>query len=246
MQSIARRLLFVTACLFGLMLWAFVAFPISMRARNGHDWTAILLLCLIPALGAVYLFVSGWRLGRRGPERPVLGALFLLAVAWLVGGARQDEAAHRARRTCLSNVKNMVLAFQMYAADYDDRFPPAGGWCDRIEDYAKNRDVYRCPNVEGLDCGFAYNAALGGASLADLTDLSRAVAIFESDRGWNGIGGRELLPDERRHLGGDHYGFADGRATWLKRKRLPDGTWAKEPAADVIWEAEAEEREPEG
>jgi prepilin-type processing-associated H-X9-DG protein len=47
--------------------------------------------------------------------------------------------------------------------------------------------------------------------------------------------------EEPRHLGGDNYGFADGSARWLRRKQLPDGTWAKEPEADVIWEAVVEE-----
>jgi hypothetical protein len=240
MQSPARRLLFATACLFGLMLWASVA-PVGMRARNGHDWTAVFLLCLLPGVAAVYLFVSGWRLGRRGPERFVVGLLFLLAAAWLIGAVRQDEAAHAARVQSLRNVKNIALAFQMYVADNDDIFPPAGDWCDRIEEYVKNRDVFRSPIVRGLDCAFAYNAALDGASLAQLDHPADTVVIFESDQGWNAVGGRGLLPDEPRHLGGDNYGFADGSARWLNRKKLPDGTWAKEPEVEVRWEVGVKE-----
>ena len=49
-------------------------------------------------------------------------------------------------------------------------------------------------------------------------------------------GGPELLPDEPRHYGGDNYGFADGHTVWLPRKKSPDGTWAKEPEAEVRWE----------
>jgi prepilin-type processing-associated H-X9-DG protein len=40
-------------------------------------------------------------------------------------------------------------------------------------------------------------------------------------------------------LGGDNYGFADGHVQWIKRKKLPDGTSAKEPDADCVT------REPE-
>ncbi len=38
---------------------------------------------------------------------------------------------------------------------------------------------------------------------------------------------------------GDNYGFADGHVQWIARKKLPDGTWAKEPDNDsVTWKPE--------
>lgn len=67
------------------------------------------------------------------------------------------------------------------------------------------------------------------------------VLVFESGSAVALAGGPELLPDEPRHFGGDNYGFADGSARWIRRKRLPDGTWAKAPDADVIWEVGVEE-----
>jgi len=72
------------------------------------------------------------------------------------------------------------------------------------------------------------------------------VLIFESDAGWNAAGGAELLPDEPRHKRGDNYIFADGRVDWVPRKKLPDGTWAKEPGPDgVIWEPVLKDSEGE-
>lgn len=60
----------------------------------------------------------------------------------------------------------------------------------------------------------------------------------------------ELLPDRPRHRDSDNYGFADGHAEWINRKKLPDGTWAKEPDPRfdydrVIWEPVLKESEGE-
>jgi len=158
---------------------------------------------------------------------------------------------HPPHRMCLANVTSLALGVQMYLADNDDRFPPSSGWGDRLSDYVKSRDVHRCEKADEPAVGFAYNASLSGASLADIADPSQVVVIFEGERGWNAAGGPELLSDEPRHFGGDNYGFADGHVEWIKRKKLPDGTWAKEPEADwVIWEpvfreGEGEQEAPE-
>jgi prepilin-type processing-associated H-X9-DG protein len=143
---------------------------------------------------------------------------------------------------CLSHVKNISLAVQMYAADNDDHFPPAGEWCDVLDEYVKNRDVFQCPQARGgPGWNYAYNPLLSSRSMYDLADLANTVAIFESDAGRNAAGGPELLPDEPRHLGGDNYGFADGHASWLKRKsagedRRGERIWLKEPVKPVRWE----------
>jgi hypothetical protein len=49
--------------------------------------------------------------------------------------------------------------------------------------------------------------------------------------------------DDRRESPPKRRAFADGHVQWLPRKKNPDGTWAKQPDADVRWEVDA--REPE-
>ncbi len=106
--------------------------------------------------------------------------------------ARARESARRA--VCLSNVKNIALAFQMYLADNNDTLPPAehrqevwdyfqtgpgGGmeweevepgecdigtvfnpylrWPVVLDEYIKNRDVWRCPSAKMESvAGFIY------------------------------------------------------------------------------------------
>jgi prepilin-type processing-associated H-X9-DG protein len=143
---------------------------------------------------------------------------------------------------CLRNVKNIALAVQMYVADNDDHFPPAANWSDVLDEYVKNRDVFQCPQARGgPGWNYAYDPLRASRSMYDLADLANTVAIFESDADRNAAGGPELLPDEPRHLGGDNYGFADGHASWLKRKsagedRRGERIWLKEPVKPVRWE----------
>lgn len=65
------------------------------------------------------------------------------------------RAREKARQTsCLSNAKQMGLAYAMYAQDFDDRGPcydyVAGGtwrmsWDALLYNYVKNEQVFVCP-----------------------------------------------------------------------------------------------------
>jgi prepilin-type N-terminal cleavage/methylation domain-containing protein/prepilin-type processing-associated H-X9-DG protein len=108
----------------------------------------------------------------------VIAIIGILAAMVFPVFARARESARKA--VCLSNVKNVALAFQMYLADNNDTMPPSehraeildyfeakggddyGEWCVFqsnpylrhpvvLDEYVKNRDVWRCPSakVEG-------------------------------------------------------------------------------------------------
>ena len=101
----------------------------------------------------------------------VIAIIAILAAMLFPVFARARESARKIQ--CLSNVKNIAMAVQMYLSDYD-RFPPnehraevvqavddwAGDsgcsistwanpylrWPVVFDEYVKNRDVWRCPN----------------------------------------------------------------------------------------------------
>jgi len=106
----------------------------------------------------------------------VIAIIAILAAMLFPVFARARESARKIQ--CLSNVKNIALAVQMYLSDYD-RFPPAEhdadvrAWfedkgCDLspgccpnatlanpylrwpvvFDEYTKNRDIYRCPSAK--------------------------------------------------------------------------------------------------
>ncbi len=115
----------------------------------------------------------------------VIAIIGILAAMVFPVFARARESARKA--VCLSNVKNIALAIQMYLADNNDTLPPsehrqevidyfntwpgdAGGgnhiwdgedncWCSNdsnpylawpviLDEYIKNRDVWRCPSAK--------------------------------------------------------------------------------------------------
>jgi len=123
----------------------------------------------------------------------VIAIIGILAAMVFPVFARARESARKA--VCLSNVKNLALAVQMYLADNNDMTPPREhreevleyfdakpgggrggtefGHCNRgiwhanpylvwpviLDEYVKNRDVWRCPSakIEGgarMICGY--------------------------------------------------------------------------------------------
>ncbi|MBN1460093.1 MAG: zinc ribbon domain-containing protein [Armatimonadetes bacterium] len=151
----------------------------------------------------------------------VLSGLWLLLLPAMVFPVFARARASARKAICLANVKNMSVALALYTADWDDRFPEADRWCESINDYVKNDQVYLCPEAEGVPCGYAYNAALSGIGYAELEDPVHEIMVFESDAGWDAAGGVELMTPEPRHLGGDNYGYADGHAAWVPRAPSP-------------------------
>ncbi|HUW09931.1 MAG TPA: prepilin-type N-terminal cleavage/methylation domain-containing protein [Anaerolineae bacterium] len=110
----------------------------------------------------------------------VIAIIGILAAMVFPVFARARESARKA--VCLSNVKNIALAIQMYLADNNDTLPPkehrpevlafytalggegwlGAGYCDFpptahnpylkwpviLDEYIKNRDVWRCPSAK--------------------------------------------------------------------------------------------------
>ena len=128
----------------------------------------------------------------------VIAIIGILAAMVFPVFARARESARKA--VCLSNVKNIALAIQMYLADNNDVLPPdecrreaieyfqtvpgghgsrsfdvgdMGDRCNRdvqanpylvwpviLDDYIKNRDVWRCPSAK-VQNGAAFIMAIG-------------------------------------------------------------------------------------
>jgi prepilin-type N-terminal cleavage/methylation domain-containing protein/prepilin-type processing-associated H-X9-DG protein len=66
------------------------------------------------------------------------------------------QAREKARQTtCLSNLRQIGTAAQMYAQDYDERFPGTElgqgdgeyHWIEMLAPYTKNRDLFHCPSA---------------------------------------------------------------------------------------------------
>jgi len=123
----------------------------------------------------------------------VIAIIAILAAMLFPVFARARESARKIQ--CLSNVKNIAMAFQMYLVDYD-RLPPweheqrvwdfyycAGSERGRqqratktnpylqipviLEEYIKNRDVWRCPSAPLEADGWSITGNLGSKGYFD-------------------------------------------------------------------------------
>jgi prepilin-type processing-associated H-X9-DG protein len=226
----------------GLALMLFVSRGAHLRPPDRRAlWNAMWAWRLLPpAVVLAGLAFVGARLAARRNRAAVVmarvlavGGLALALWPWL------PRATPRFPPQCLSNVKNLALAMQMYASDYA-RFPPPKRWGDATVTYINAgvaKRLYHCPQASGI-FGYAYNAALGGVVANTLADPARVPAIFEADAGWNAHGGKELLPPFPRHGGGDNIGFADGHAKWYARQKP-----CEEVRWDTVWPREYEQKD---
>jgi len=109
------------------------------------------------------------------------------------------QAREKARQTsCLSNVKQLGLSFEMYSQDYDEQncngvnwyYPGGNGWAGQVYPYIKNTQIFICPDdVQGLDrfSSYAYNsnntlptgASVSGYSIATYSAPASTVLLFE-------------------------------------------------------------------
>ena len=100
----------------------------------------------------------------------VIAIIAILAAILFPVFARAREKARSA--ACLSNLKQLAIAAQMYSQDYDEMIMPGylcvrGGaavqypwWWDangRIQPYIKNRQILMCPSNPGGSFGYGIN-----------------------------------------------------------------------------------------
>ncbi len=121
-----------------------------------------------------------------------------------------QKVRENARKTsCLSNMKQLGLAFTQYSQDFDEKnpngvtnFSPGGnGWAGQVYSYVKSKQVYSCPDeadsgTARASYGYNSNNTLPGApafdsySIAKYASPARTVLLFE--------------------VQGNHFGAADG------------------------------------
>jgi prepilin-type processing-associated H-X9-DG protein len=132
---------------------------------------------------------------------------------------------------CVNNMKEIALVIKVYMGDNDDRFPTAQ-WSDivltnkmelggSLIDFSK---ALHCPAApRNQRCSYAMNRQLIGiketAQIADDT-----VMLFESDAGWNAVGGSEMMA-VHRHYSGLNVAFVDGSVEYIEYKNLGKLRW---------------------
>ncbi len=165
------------------------------------------------------------------------------------------KAREKARQTsCLSNLKQLGLGFQMYTQDYDERMPgPApfdpenhgwgyyGHWVPAmfppmaVEDgglypYVKNNQIYLCPsdgNGDAKRLSYTMNANCGFQPLAQFQRPATTVLLV--DESWT-LNDGYFAPGADipswAHNDGANFAFADGHAKWMRQEQVPWEYWS--------------------
>jgi len=145
----------------------------------------------------------------------VIAIIAILAAILFPVFAKVREKARQT--TCLSNEKQLGLAFVQYNEDYDGHFPggisgnsggcygynPGNGalepvnesWAFQIYPYVKSTGAYRCPDDSSSTQfgqeSYAHNANLTAAAESQLTAPASTVVLFEGTGGPNATQGAD-------------------------------------------------------
>ncbi len=131
--------------------------------------------------------------------------------------AEAKDAAYATN--CLSNLKRVATAHIMYSVDNDDRFALAADWQDRIEPFASNPAVFRCPKLADLPNAFGYAmiAELSGKKTETVPEPHRQPLHFESTMtSRNASSGLDSIPDPSRHARRNGVAYVDGSVEGLR------------------------------
>jgi prepilin-type N-terminal cleavage/methylation domain-containing protein/prepilin-type processing-associated H-X9-DG protein len=175
----------------------------------------------------------------------VIAIIAILAAILFPVFAQARESARKA--SCLSNLKQLGLAFHMYSQDYDETMPGAapgnapakeghwvpGVWVNdsapcQVEtgalfSYCKNAQIYQCPSdsFRLRRLSYSMNYFLGFRSLAAVNRPADCIMLVDEQRTLND-GFFAPGPDIPTyvHQGGANFAYFDGHAKYRKPEQI--------------------------
>ena len=145
----------------------------------------------------------------------VAGAAFMLlaalaivaAILFPVFGRAKDKAQATA---CLSNVRQLTMALQMYATEHGEKLPNAESWEEDSSEYLFNEEILTCPTTGKH---YVFNRKLSGVDLRDIRKPAEVPLLWEPSLHAGGLVGP--------HGGQFNVCYVDGHAKMVDA--LPNG-----------------------
>jgi len=166
----------------------------------------------------------------------ILAAMLLPALA--------NARAKAQQISCLSQIKQINLAFVMYTQDNAERWPSmywSGTrwepypiyWGGEVASYVNDAKMFLCPSKSDTVCSYIYNIYLQGRQNSTITNPTNLVTVADSTgNGWWGIDGDTMVRFgdvncriKDVHNGGANFGFVDGHAEWQKNYTWKPSQW---------------------
>ncbi|HRK20700.1 MAG TPA: hypothetical protein PLX06_02770 [Fimbriimonadaceae bacterium] len=138
----------------------------------------------------------------------------------------KDDGGQKATEICADRLAKVAKAQFLYAAENDDRLPPAEHWIDATWKFGSAKDpkevvesIFRCPTIsmrreDGF--GYAFNLDLDVKPLSEIVDRPGTPLVFDSKALFANAAGPPVAAypaPEGRHNGGTrtNIAYADGR-----------------------------------
>ena len=123
---------------------------------------------------------------------------------------------------CLSNLKQLGLAFIMYVQDNDECLPPHSVdgviyWVEAIKPYGGEVLADKCPDYRGTQVSYGLNSYLEdtGKKINYFISPSKAPLVFDTKGGAYAGNEKDWGWLDDRHSGGTNFCFLDGHAAWV-------------------------------
>jgi len=170
----------------------------------------------------------------------VMAIIAILSAILFPAFATAREKARGA--SCQSNLRQLGLAAQMYAQDWDSsclccpmgRFAP---WWENVQSYVRNKQVIRCPSDTAIQRhtrpmtwpSYGYNGWLSGCNAACVDQAGTLVQFIDANATKIYLIEHLQISDEEgarpgrivaRHLQGSNVGFTDGHVKWFRPEAL--------------------------
>jgi len=189
------------------------------------DWASFAIWAALAA--AVMMALIALSAAERKRELRMAGIVvcgFALFLAVLIEPVLASARVAADGATCKKNLKELASSMLAYAADHDDRLPPAHVWQDGIDRYFMVQPgSYRCPSALG-SVSYAFNVSLSGLPVEQVQSPADTVMLFEVEAtGRNPFGGREWFVP--RHSGSGMVGQVDGSV--LRVRDAATHRWTK-------------------
>jgi hypothetical protein len=132
---------------------------------------------------------------------------------------------------CGSNLHRLGFAMQVYANDFDGKYPAADKWCDllmkgRNGGYYLKEETFLCRSaLKRGDKGRSHYAMNPNCEPNSPEDV---VLLFETKGGWNQFGGPEILTFENHKGKGCNILFNSGQVEFVKPEQISKLRWKAE------------------
>lgn len=104
-------------------------------------------------------------------------------------------------RACQSNMSRLYTSLKGYALNHDGLLPAGPNWCDELlQENNELAAIFVCQYSDGKpgQSSYALNKNVAGKKLSDLA--RDTVLFFETNAGWNQVGGPELVTTDNHSL----------------------------------------------